>query len=400
VDAQDLVIGSGLSALGAVLGLQNSSSVVVLAGPVQGAFSHYDTRRTVPCAYLGAGGLGNDWHGVIPTAGQHRFAQASDADFAALFAHFYPGTPVAERLGTPQLFVPWRPIRSAPALQALAAAEPTRIQWLPQLAQHISLSSGEWPVRVKTAGAEVRAQRLWLAAGALHTPGLLSATFGRPMGRDTLADHAFCYIGQVDGQPAPRIAHTRGGMFIPAQFAPGSNALYTMRPARFAFRTLDHGIEQRALFGLPTGSAVSKIMKRLSPALLAEAFFNRFGLFPSASRYSVYAQVEVPEAYAFTGDAQQPLRALHPALRAATDRARQLAPYAGLQPSQRPEIALPGIHLHDSLQPEALAAEGVNAPAFPLQVVDASVLRDIGPEHHSFKMMVAAYCRARAAVSG
>jgi hypothetical protein len=33
-----------------------------------------------------------------------------------------------------------------------------------------------------------------------------------------------------------------------------------------------------------------------------------------------------------------------------------------------------------------------------VQVVDASVLREIGPEHHSFKMMLAAHRRAASAV--
>lgn len=394
MDAHDVVIGSGLAALGTVLGLKASPRVVMLAGPVAGPFSHYDARRTVPCAYLGAGGLGNDWHGVIPTAGRARFAHADDAAFAELFAHFYPGTRLAPHLGQPRLFVPWRPIRPWPALRALAQREPQRLQLLPALAEGFSLLPGPWPVRVRAGGHEIRAQRLWLAAGALHTPPLLSAAFGREMGKPTVSDHAFCYIGQVDGQPAPHITHGRGGMFIPAQYTPEVEALYTLRPARFAFRRLDYGIEQRALFGLPTGNAVAKIMKRLSPGLLAEAFYNRFGLLPAAARHSVYAQVVARDAYALGGPPGQPLQPRPEALRLATDAARRHAPYPGLQASQRPEIALPGIHLHDTLDRHALGTEGIDTPSHPVQVVDASGLCDIGPEHHSFKMMVAAWQRA------
>ena len=62
--------------------------------------------------------------------------------------------------------------------------------------------------------------------------------------------------------------------------------------------------------------------------------------------------------------------------------------------SQRPEIHLPGIHLHHSLDLPALARAGVNQAGSPVQVVDASVLTEIGPDHHSFKMMLSAHERA------
>ncbi len=171
-------------------------------------------------------------------------------------------------------------------------------------------------------------------------------------------------------------------------------ALYSLRPAAFGYRQLDHGIEQRAVFGLPTGSALTKIARRMSPGLMVEAFYIRFGFFGGTRLHSVYAQVSVRDAYELRGGAL-PLVARAPVIRAATDAARRAQPFAGLRESRRAELSLPGIHLHHSLDPAALLRAGINGTDSPLQVIDASVLTDIGPDHHSFKMLTSAHEQAR-----
>lgn len=393
MDVEDVVIGSGLAALGAVLGLEHSRRVLVLGGPARGAFSYYDARGTVPCAYSGAGGLGNDWHGVIPTGLRNPLEQGNDDDFRSTFAAFYPNTRLEGRLRTPLLFVPWRPIRPRAQLQHLAARRGGRLMLRDEAA--ITFRMDGPGVEVSTLSQRWRARRLWIAAGALHTPGLLERSLGRPLRRPTVSDHVFCYLGHVDGMPAPAVSYSLDGMVLPCGYDDAADALYTLRPARFGFRTLDLGIEQRALFGLPTGSAVAKIARRMSPGLLAEALFNRFGLFPGAARQSAYAQVLVPDAYEFHPERPVPLQARIDTIRQATDAARRNGPFPGLQPSQRPEVHIPGIHLHHTLDRIALRAAGVDLDGSPVQVVDASTLSAIGPDHHSFKMLLAARARAR-----
>jgi hypothetical protein len=387
MDFDEIVIGSGLAALGAVLGLEGRLRVLVLCGPMQGVFSYYDDQRMVPCAYLGEGGLGNDWHGVIPTGLNRNFANADEERFASLFARFYSHSEIRSRLGQPWLFVPWRPIRPRRELARIAAGRQDRLVLVRETAQRFRI--GDAGVEVITASGTHRARRIWLAAGALHTPGLLERSLGRRFSRGVVSDHALLYVGQVHSAPAPKVAHTRDGMFFPAQYNPVGDALYTLRPARFAFRRLDYGIEQRAVFGLPTGSLLRKIARRGSPGLLAEAFYNRFGLFAAAGIHSVYAQVLVPDGYAM-GDGTVPLTARLDAIRAATDAAREAQPFDGLRVSRRPELHIPGIHLHHSLDLEAVADAGINAPGAPVQVVDASVINDVGPDHPSFKMILAA----------
>jgi hypothetical protein len=393
----ELVIGSGLAALGAVMGLlskRDGRRIAVLCGPNTGQFSYYDDRCTVPCSFLGAGGLGSHWHGVIPTGWRHNFSGATDAQFTELFAYFYPQAQAQLRLGSPSLFVPWRAIRPAAILQKLARQNRQQICLLPEPALELYMS--EQGVKINTPTGLHQAQRAWVAAGALHTPALLAKTWGLDVQRTTASDHVFCYIGQVKNQAKPCLNYSRDGIFFPATYNKNHSALYTLRPAAFAFSQLDFGIEQRAVFGLPTGSALAKISKRLSPGLLTEAFYNRFGLFGGARVHSVYAQVPVADAYELHPDTpQQPLKARLERIKAATDAVRAEQPYPTLQASRQLDIYLPGIHLHHTLHTQAMHRLGLNTPTSAVQVVDASVLENIGPDHHSFKMMLWAHQRAQ-----
>jgi hypothetical protein len=395
VDSDDLVIGSGLAALGAVLGLlaEPGRRVTVLCGPQDGRFLHYDERALAPCAYLGPGGLGSHWHGVIPTGLRVRPGQISDADFCAVFRRFYPHAGIDARVGKPALFVPWRPIRPWAELRRLAATHgAASLNLVREPALHLRRDGNG--VDVETAAGTLRTRRCWVAAGALRTPALLAASFGKPLARGYASDHVLCYLGQVRNQSRPDVRYTRHGFFFPVIADPADRALYTLRPARFDFRRLDAGFERRQIFGLPTGTLLAKLMGRVSPGLLAEVFYNRLGLFGGARWHSVYAQIAVRDAYAVQ-DGQAPLRAQPEQIRAASDAVRAAQPYSELRASRRPDLYLPGIHLHHTLDTAALAAEGLGEAASPVQVIDASALADLGAEHHSFKMLVHAHARVQ-----
>lgn len=395
MDFDHIVIGSGLAALGAALGAAEHQRVLVIGNPLAGRFLYYDERGTVPCAFTGAGGLGNDWHGVIPMALRNNFGGASAEGFTKLLSYFYSGIDFQKRVHSPSLFVPWRAIRPQQEFARLKQRRPhltiinesvTRIKVLGQR------------VEVSTKAQSFHGAKVWVAAGTLHTPQLLERSFGKPFARAWVSDHCFSYIGRASGLPAPKLTHTKRGIFFPAAYAEKAEALYTLRPARFAFRQLDYGIEQRAVFGLPTGNAVAKIAKRASPGLLTEAFYNRFGLFPSSPMHSVYAQVLVPDAYEF-GSEKRLVRARSLTIRAATDLARQHQPFGDITHSGLLDAFIPGIHLHHSMDRETLHAVEIDCPGSPIQIVDASTLQNIGPDHHSFKMMLAAHDRVVASLA-
>ncbi len=389
----DIVIGSGLSALGAVLGLDAARRVLVLGSPAQGEYSHYSAARSVPCAYLGSGGLGNDWHGVIPLGLRNDFGTADPGAFAALFRRFYPATDIEPLLGRPLLFVPWRPIRPATEFARLSQARAGRLEFNAALALRFAPAHGNVEVET-TDGTRHRATRLWIGAGPLHTPGLLERSLGSGFARGLVSDHALCYVGLTQQHSLARIGRGRDGLLFPAHYGPGDAGLYTARPARFAFSRLDFGIEQRAVFGMPTGNAIAKIVRRMSPGLIAEALFNRAGAFPHARSYSIYCQSAVEDAYVL-GTGSLPLEPRTATIAAATAAARAHAPIAGIQPSLRNDLYIPGIHLHHSVDTAKLAASGLDRADSPIQIIDASALAGIGPEHHSFKLMLRAQLRAR-----
>jgi hypothetical protein len=335
--------------------------------------------------------MGSHWHGVIPVDQQYGFSPDQTATFRTLFKRFYPGVPIDDWLGTNAVFVPWHPIRPAPMLASMSDARDSRLTFRTSMATKIQLESSG--AIVSTSHGNVRAQRVWIAAGAIHTPALLAASFGPSVRNEQISDHVLCYVGQVDNQAPPTPHWTRGGIFFPVIPDPLNTALYTIRPARFSFRHLDFGIEQRAAFGLPTGGAISKIARSMSLGLLAEAIYNRFGMFSKAARYSIYAQTPVAGAYVLT-DGPTPLVAQTKTISAACNAARENQPFSGATLSQKPDLYIPGIHLHHSLNLTTIKSIGINRRDHALQVVDASALEQIGVTHHSFKMLCAAYYRA------
>jgi hypothetical protein len=398
LDYDDIVIGSGLSALGTVIGLPPERRVLVIAGPEVARTQYYDSTGAVPCAHVGYGGLGNFWHGVIPTGARDSFADNWRADFGRLFAWFYPGTDVDSRLGRPFLFVPWRPIRPPRVWERLRVERGAHLRFVRVAAQRFNLEDNG--ASVQTDSDSFRAARVWVCCGTLQTPGLLNRSLGRKVSRDTVSDHVLSYLGQVDRAAHPdvvpsKVERTAQGIWFEGSYEATGRALITRRPARFGYRRLDFGIEQRAVFGLPTGSAVAKILRGASPGLVAEALYNRTGLFPAARIESVYAQLVVPDAH-WLHEGGNSVVMRQEAIRAATDAVRSSYPSAGLNASRRPDIFVPMIHLHHSVDAAAVRATGVNTAGAPVQVMDASIREAIGPEHHSFKIMVAAFAKARA----
>lgn len=394
----DIVIGSGLAALGTVLGLPERRRVLVLAGERSGPTWYYDASGAVPCARLATGGLGEFWHGVIPTSTRDFPSDLDPAAFAALAEHFYPGTGFAARLGQSCLFVPRRPIRPVTHWRGLLEQRAGALSLVHEPALKFDLSMGG--ARVQSASGTHQATRLWVAAGVLHTPALLDSSLGIAVSRPTVSDHAICYLGLLDREAHPeieaaRVQRMRHGTWFECRLGGDGQSVNTLRPARFDFRRLDAGINERSAFGLPMGGALAKIAHSASPGLVSEALYNKFGWFARARMYGVYAQVNVPGAYlrVAPGTGLEPRSEV---IRAAIARARALPAWPQLIPSQLPNRFIQGIHLHGSVDAAALRSVAGAEGASPLRVVDASIYPDVGPEHHSFKIMAAAQARAAA----
>jgi hypothetical protein len=392
----EIIVGSGLAALGVVIGLPVNRRILVIGGPIAGQFNYYDQAHTKVSAYIGHGGLGTYWHGVISTGGQQNFVGANGAYFKQLLRHFYPHTDVAERLGKPWLFVPWQPVRPKAEWSRLKAERGDRLVVIHDVVSRFV--PGPLDVSVQTAASTYQGQRIWICAGALHSPALLERSLNTRVARRFVSDHVLCYLGRIDRARAEvsplAVQRTRDGLWFEGRYDDHARALYTLRPARFAFKRLDRGIEQRTTYGRPTGNGIRNIVRSASLGLFAEAFYNRSGLFGNARVQSVYAQIDVPDAYEFRS-ADGGLAARSNVIRALVDDVRARPIWPEMQKSQRPDLFIPSIHLHHSIDVDKLEAAGVGGLTSRVQVVDASVLRNVGPDHHSFKMMAAGFERAQ-----
>ena len=255
---------------------------------------------------------------------------------------------------------------------------------------------GDRDVVAEAGGSRYRGRRLWVCAGALHSPALLDASLDVKVSRPFVSDHVFCYLGQIDrsraGIPPPCAERTRDGVWFKGSYDASGRALCTMRPALFSFRRLDYGISQRST-SLKNGRA--RRIGQTSLGLFVEALYVRSALFSGARMHSVYAQINVPDAYQFDTEGPR-IVARGEVIQGVIDGVRARSPWSDMQKSRQPKLFIPSSHLHGSVDVDLLAAAGVDGPASRVQVIDASVLRDIGPDHHSFKLMAAAFQRAQA----
>ncbi|NUU03204.1 hypothetical protein [Herbaspirillum robiniae] len=395
----DLIIGSGLTALAVACGLPAGNRVRVLAGSSRPELQWYDASSGIPCANDGSGGLGAFWHGVIPMGQPSAFFDTDRKLFAELFRRFYP-EPVESRLGQPWLFVPYRPIRPSQHWKKLCA-ERKDLALIHVKAELIDRRAGLWTVLAE--GQRYSARRIWLAAGALGTPALLERSPGLSgAARTHAADHVILYLGQLDRHrhrdvPAPRIERRSSGIWMQGAYDAAGTGLITTKPARFSYATLDHGIEQRSAFGLPASGLLAKLCRAGSLGLISESLFNKLGLFPHAGRLSAYAQIRIDDAYRIHLD-QSGLTPDVAKIQAGIQSFRAQLQWPELDLSQRPELFIRGIHLHHSVDMASLRQSGALDDA-SLTIADPSGIADIGPEHHSFKAMVRAYSLAKSAQS-
>lgn len=394
----DIIIGSGLTALATAYGLPSNRRTVVLTGGEQDQISHYDANSKIPCQNLGFGGLGSYWHGVIPMHHPDKLPAIPDSRISEAFQLFYPGESLENFINSPWLFVPYKPIRPRPHWKKLSETRSGFLKLAHTAARKIHQESSLWVVQTDD-GQSLKSNRLWIAAGALGTPALLeqSEEYSSAV-LPTVSDHLILYVGQTNRNthpqiPAPQVKHTSNGYWMKASPDFGDLGLMTTKPARFAYKTLDQGIEQRSAFGLPTSGVIKKVISAGSLGFIAESVFNKFGLFPDSQVLSVYAQIRVKDGYHRLPN-MQGVKADEARITACIEDFRSTLNQDELLLSRRPDLYIRGIHMHRTLNADTLSDLGLDTEASGCFIVDASSVDDIGPEHHSFRLMTRAIHRA------
>lgn len=297
---------------------------------------------------------------------------------------------------TGRFFVPRKPIR--PHLHWPSLAREKSLTFKAEFSTGVAIRSSH--IQVETTDRNYQAERVWCCAGALGTPKLLSSQFGTDIARDVVDDHVIIYLGMAQHTETTRphiTAGARGYWFRPLHSGPRSG-LITSRPAVADFASLDVGFERRAIFGLPAKSILGRLLQRPSPGLLREAVFNKFGILPYSHHYSVYAQVLVRNAYEYdasSGRLGVNIDTILQSISEARVEARVHLP--NLIPSANSDLYIPGVHLHHSVELQRIRELGLDNMNSKLMIADASTMANIGPEHHSFRMMAQAMLKARTA---
>ncbi len=351
----------------------------------------------VPAAHGARGGMGQYWHGVIPLSLNHRPTGLTVEGWSQLAGRFYPLADLRALNGAEEYFVPRHPIR--PAAHFARLEKEGCIVIADEDAQRVELrEAGSSLHHVVCEKERHEARHIWLCAGALDTPRLLVRSGLIKGGPRTVSDHVIGYAGIVDPNAETEammktVRRNREGVIFPFRFSKNRAHFCTLRPARFDFAKLDAGFAKRAIFGLPTSRVLSGLAGNFSLGLVSEALYNKLGLLPKAGRYSVYFQTTATDAYLLGDNGQIAANESH-GINEVLKVAQSQMPFADVVPTRQPKLYIPGIHLHGSLSRDECQQFGTGREFPNLHVVDASALHDIGPEHHSFAMMAAAYNRA------
>lgn len=392
----DIIIGSGLTALATMLGLDPSRRIAVITGGAEDRISHYSGTQNVPLANQGFAGLGSYWHGVIPCP--HLDEDNPTENYKTLFSEFYPDHTDHFSYGSDWLFVPKRPIRPKPIWLKSQEFRGVNLTLVHTQATEVFRVGQGFQVSL-AEGSKLKGTRLWLAAGTLGTAQLLrqSAPFATAV-NSQVSDHLILYMGQLKRADDPNfrsaeVRRSNHGYHLKIAKEFPSSALFTKKPARFGFKKLDAGIMKRAAFGLPTKGAIGKISRSGSLGLVSEALFNKYGVFPKSSTQSVYAQVRVENAYTIeTGGfsvtansekIEEKISNLHAEIK-----------IASFRPSRQRQLYVNGIHLHGSVDTQKASEFGLMGMEHGCAIVDPATTTNIGHKHHSFEHMAKAHALA------
>ena len=388
----DLVIGSGLTALSVVMGLDESKRVLVLGGRQSTTLIYYPKNGNIPFLNLASGGLGNFWHGVIPLFDNVYFQNYQKDRKVNFLRKFYTKIIFSDSELKNGIFVPYFPIRPRKHFKKILAKN-RNLEYFNTEADKFQVIGNK--IVVDSGGRKFFCKRLWIAAGTLCTARLLECSGFQSLTNKHLSDHFIIYLGQIRKNELScdkiiKIKQNKYGYsFIP--FLRNDSILVTARPAFFDYKKLDYGISQRQVFGLPTGSMITKLLKTSSPGLICESIFNKTGQLSNANLYNIYAQVNVKNSFTRTNKTFE-LKQNTEVIKNQLINISHSIITPDFVPTQLSENFFPAIHLHGSVDKDnAIEKLNINNSDSNIYIVDPSIAADLGPEHHIFKFMQNAY---------
>jgi hypothetical protein len=276
------LIGSGLTAVGALLALQRIRGLqldhyIGDNGNAAKSWSYYNEQMA---SSVQAGGLSQFWHGVIPVISDY----SSDADFRQIFNYFYGS--IDEQS---DLFIPYRPIRGKIVCRKLISTMDLKALTIKGMADlnliefcsgetHRESSFNEYDLIILAIG-ELEFSEL------LHLKGI----------KHEVVDHICGFVGKShisNFADALNVKHVWTGHYRRCILV-SDTTIFTGRPAA------SHFLPKKKMAEINYGVSKKEIMAQLLKAgnigKIKEAIFNRYGLTITKTDYlNIHYQKTVP----------------------------------------------------------------------------------------------------------
>ena len=289
-----IIIGTGPIALGCITSIPDNLKVAVITHKNDNGYK-FDSFGDKTYSERYGGGL-DSWHSVLSSKLFLEYFPDKLNFYKSFFNFFYPQKNVDNKNFRPEkIFVPKKRI-STTTLDKLVSQKRN----IELIFDEILIIDESRNIILKSKEKKYLTKKVILAAGAIGTGKILNksylANLNGYIGNHINAYGAFNIPVDKDFiQPK----YSKHGHFKNIELGSIKNHDYMsyLRPSLFDFKDPSQLGKFKTIYTRTKKEIYSTIIKSLSPGLLIEAFYNRYGLWFFANKANSYVQIEVSDVY-------------------------------------------------------------------------------------------------------
>jgi hypothetical protein len=288
---ENIVVGSGASAIGVCLGLERMQEEYKVIYDKENFVTRKEIQGIKDSILFRSGlnGLSELWHGVFSL--EDFSSSMQDEEIISKLYGKSAYEKIKSKLGKKYFFIPWKQI----CFSKYVSVSENSIR---DSVEHIKIDSSVL-VKLKS-GRQIKTKRLWLCSGAFNTPKILEASKLATRNK-YISDHLCGYVGSVESSEFKNEINYLNPSYIKSYIkSKDLECTYQLRPAMFDFKNLSTAINFRTVYSNQSHSVISKVLKSLSPGLYLEAAHNKFGVPKNSEKMNVFVQIEAKNIYETT----------------------------------------------------------------------------------------------------
>jgi len=384
-----IIIGSGPICAGILHGIPDNLSIAVITHGGYGGYE-VDVNGDLTYANRFGGGL-DEWHGVSSLALYKKHYPSDMALAKEFFSEIYmEREEICECIDESHIYIPNKKIDLHNLVELI---ESLNCDVIVGNVDSVNLES--FYAEAIIGDARFRAKKIILAAGAIGSMRLLSNSgLGTPNAYIGNHINGYCNFNVKPPEGALSIKRGKGGHAKPivSGILSGHEYIQYHRPSLFDFRYKDMLIKNKSTYSRSKSEVYSKILRAMSPGLISEAIYNRYGYWIGGSNSNVYYQIESTNVYYYDHQKklilvdQNNLKSFNHSLKSDFG-FKQLCE----------ETIVSGIHFYNSVNPVDGIGIIANKESWSntILVADSSCLKSIGGAHHTFSIMAMGNLAAR-----